>query len=42
LLREFGTGGAAAGRLFVFKGVDRAVLINDPDSGGRGRRGMPG
>lgn len=30
LLREFGTIGAAAGSLFVFKGVYRAVLINYP------------
>lgn len=31
LLREFGLVGAAAGSLFVFKGVYRAVLINYPD-----------
>jgi cyclase len=30
LVREFGTIGAAAGSLFVFKGVYRAVLINYP------------
>jgi cyclase len=30
LLREFGTIGAAAGSMFVFKGVYRAVLINYP------------
>ena len=30
LVREFGTVGAAAGSLFVFKGVYRAVLINYP------------
>ena len=30
LLREFGIVGAAAGSLFVFKGVYRAVLINYP------------
>jgi cyclase len=30
LLREFGTIGAAAGSLFVFKGVYRAVLISYP------------
>lgn len=31
LIREFGTIGAAAGSLFVFKGVYRAVLINYPN-----------
>jgi imidazole glycerol-phosphate synthase subunit HisF len=31
LLREFGIIGAAAGSLFIFKGVYRAVLINYPD-----------
>jgi imidazole glycerol-phosphate synthase subunit HisF len=31
LIRFFGTVGAAAGSLFVFKGVYRAVLINYPD-----------
>jgi cyclase len=36
LVREFGTIGAAAGSLFVFKGVYKAVLINYPD---RARRG---
>lgn len=30
LIRQFGTIGAAAGSLFVFKGVYRAVLINYP------------
>jgi imidazole glycerol-phosphate synthase subunit HisF len=30
LVREFGTIGAAAGSLFVFKGVYKAVLINYP------------
>jgi len=30
LVREFGIVGAAAGSLFVFKGVYRAVLINYP------------
>lgn len=30
LIREFGIIGAAAGSLFVFKGVYRAVLINYP------------
>jgi cyclase len=30
LVREFGIIGAAAGSLFVFKGVYRAVLINYP------------
>ena len=33
LVREFGTIGAAAGSLFVFKGVYRAVLINYPQRG---------
>jgi cyclase len=32
LIREFGILGAAAGSLFVFKGVFRAVLINYPGS----------
>ena len=31
LIREFGTIGAVAGSLFVFKGVYRAVLINYPN-----------
>lgn len=31
LIKEFGIIGAAAGSLFVFKGVYRAVLINYPD-----------
>ena len=31
LVREFGIVGAAAGSLFVFKGVYRAVLINYPN-----------
>jgi len=35
LLREFGLVGAAAGSLFVFKGVYRAVLISYPDRGQR-------
>ncbi len=30
LIRRFGVVGAAAGSLFVFKGVYRAVLINYP------------
>jgi cyclase len=30
LIREFGVIGAAAGSLFVFKGVYKAVLINYP------------
>ena len=30
VIRRFGTIGAAAGSLFVFKGVYRAVLINYP------------
>ena len=30
LIRRFGLVGAAAGSLFVFKGVYRAVLINYP------------
>jgi cyclase len=33
LIRRFGTIGAAAGSLFVFKGVYRAVLINYPNRG---------
>ena len=33
LVREFGLVGAAAGSLFVFKGIYRAVLINYPDRG---------
>jgi len=33
LIREFGIIGAAAGSLFVFKGVFRAVLINYPTPG---------
>lgn len=35
LVREFGTIGAAAGSLFVFKGVYRAVLINYPNRADR-------
>ena len=34
LIRELGIIGAAAGSLFVFKGVYRAVLIDDPDRAG--------
>jgi cyclase len=30
LIRNFGVIGAAAGSLFVFKGVYRAVLVNYP------------
>ncbi len=30
LIREFGIVGAAAGSLFVFKGIYKAVLINYP------------
>jgi cyclase len=33
LIKEFGVIGAAAGSLFVFKGVYKAVLINYPDRG---------
>ena len=33
LVRDYGTIGAAAGSLFVFKGVYRAVLINYPQRG---------
>jgi imidazole glycerol-phosphate synthase subunit HisF len=48
LLREFGLVGAAAGSLFVFKGVYRAVLINYPSRADKdkliadvGRSGAP-
>ena len=37
LIRNFGVIGAAAGSLFVFKGVYRAVLINYPSAGDRDR-----
>jgi cyclase len=37
LIREFGVIGAAAGSLFVFKGIYRAVLINYPSSAERDR-----
>jgi cyclase len=37
LIRSFGVIGAAAGSLFVFKGVYRAVLINYPSIGERDR-----
>lgn len=37
LIRNFGIIGAAAGSLFVFKGVYRAVLINYPNTGERDR-----
>jgi cyclase len=37
LIAQFGVLGAAAGSLFVFKGVYRAVLINYPDSDERER-----
>jgi cyclase len=37
LIRNFGVVGAAAGSLFVFKGVYRAVLINYPSAGDRDR-----
>ena len=32
LIRRFGVIGAAAGSLFVFKGIYRAVLINYPSA----------
>ena len=37
LIRRFGVIGAAAGSLFVFKGVYRAVLINYPSLDARDR-----
>jgi cyclase len=37
LVRRFGVIGAAAGSLFVFKGVYRAVLINYPSTDERER-----
>jgi cyclase len=33
LINACGVVGAAAGSLFVFKGIHRAVLINYPDAG---------